>query len=132
MPCQNRNAAMRVLCVGAGGVGSSAAIIATRRDFFESWVVADYDLARAEALVARVGDPRFVAAQVDAGDAGAIAALVREHRSTHVLNAVDPRFVLPIFDGAFAAEADYLDTAMSLSSPHPEKPHELPGVKLGD
>jgi saccharopine dehydrogenase-like NADP-dependent oxidoreductase len=123
---------MRVLCVGAGGVGSSAALIAARRDFFESWVVADYDVARAEALVARVGDPRFAAAQVDAGSADAVAALVREHGCTHVLNAVDPRFVLPIFDGAFAAGADYLDTAMSLSSPHPDRPHELPGVKLGD
>ena len=123
---------MRVLCVGAGGVGSSAALIAARRDFFEAFVVADYDVARAEALVARLDDPRFVAAQVDAASAQAVAALVREHGSTHVLNAVDPRFVLPIFEGALAAGADYLDTAMSLSRPHPQRPHELPGVKLGD
>ncbi len=123
---------MRVLCVGAGGVGSSAALIAARRDFFESFVVADYDVARAEALVARLGDPRFVAAQVDASDAHAVATLAREHDVTHVVNAVDPRFVLSIFEGAFLAGADYLDTAMSLSSPHPERPHELPGVKLGD
>ena len=26
----------------------------------------------------------------------------------------------------------YLDMAMSLSRPHPDRPHELPGVKLGD
>ena len=39
---------------------------------------------------------------------------------------------MPIFDGAFAAGADYLDMAMSLSQPHPERPHEEPGVKLGD
>jgi saccharopine dehydrogenase-like NADP-dependent oxidoreductase len=123
---------MRVLCVGAGGVGSSAALIAARRDFFDAFVVADYDVARAEALVARLGDPRFVAAQVDASDAHAVANLAREHGITHVMNAVDPRFVLSIFEGAFLAGADYLDTAMSLSSPHPEKPHELPGVKLGD
>jgi saccharopine dehydrogenase-like NADP-dependent oxidoreductase len=123
---------MRVLCVGAGGVGSSAALIAARRDFFEAFVVADYDVARAEALVARLDDPRFVAAQVDASDAHAVANLSREHGITHVVNAVDPRFVLAIFEGAFLAGADYLDTAMSLSSPHPEKPHELPGVKLGD
>ena len=90
---------MRILIVGAGGVGSSAALIAARRDFFTTFVVADYDVARAEALVARLDDPRFV---------------------------------LSIFEGAFLAGADYLDTAMSLSSPHPEKPHELPGVKLGD
>jgi saccharopine dehydrogenase (NAD+, L-lysine forming) len=123
---------MRVLCVGAGGVGSSAALIATRRDYFESWVVADYDRGRAEALVARLGDARFSAAQVDASSADAVAALVRETGATHVVNAVDPRFVMPIFDGSFAAGAHYLDTAMSLSSPHPEQPHELPGVKLGD
>ena len=123
---------MRVLCVGAGGVGSSAALIAARRDFFESWVVADYDLDRAESLVARLGDPRFTAAQVDAGNLDAVAALVTEHGATHVLNSVDPRFVMSIFDGAYAAGADYLDTAMSLSHPHPDKPFELPGVKLGD
>ena len=35
--------------------------------------------------------------------AAAVAALCREHEITHVLNAVDPRFVMPIFDGAFAA-----------------------------
>ena len=39
---------------------------------------------------------------------------------------------MPIFDGAFAAGAGYLDMAMSLSKPHPERPHEEPGVKLGD
>ena len=39
---------------------------------------------------------------------------------------------MPIFDGAFAAGADYLDMAMSLSQPHPEQPYDLTGVKLGD
>ena len=48
------------------------------------------------------------------------------------MNAVDPRFVMPIFDGAFAAGADYLDMAMSLSQPHPESPYATTGVKLGD
>ena len=32
----------------------------------------------------------------------------------------------------FAAGADYLDMAMSLSHPHPERPYERTGVKLGD
>ncbi len=123
---------MRILIVGAGGVGSSAALIAARRDFFERIVVADYDVARATALVERIADARFAAAQVDASDAEAVAALCREHGITHVLNVVDPRFVLPIFEGAFLAGADYLDTAMSLSHRHPEQPYELTGVKLGD
>src|SRR5918994_1915221 len=128
---------MRVLMVGAGGVGDAAARIAVERDFFEAWVVADYDRERAERTVAaargrRTGDERFSGAQVDASDAAAVTALVREVRATHVFNAVDPRFVMPIFDGALAAGADYLDMAMSLSVRHPESPYEQVGVKLGD
>jgi len=123
---------MRVLAIGSGGVGTSAALIAARRDFFEAWVCADYDESRAHQLVARVGDPRFASARVDASSADAVQALCQEHRITHVLNVVDPRFVMPIFSGAFAAGCDYLDTAMSLSQPHPQHPHELAFVKLGD
>jgi saccharopine dehydrogenase (NAD+, L-lysine-forming) len=124
---------MKVLVVGAGGVGSAAVGIAARRDFFSSMVVADYDVRRAErAIAVHAADPRFVAAQVDASSSDAVAALCREHGITHVLNAVDPRFVMPVFDGAFAAGADYLDMAMSLSKPHSESPHEKTGVKLGD
>ncbi len=123
---------MRILLVGAGGVGSAFTAIATRRDFFERCVVADYDLARSRKAVDALGDDRFAAAQVDASDAGSVEALVREHRVTHVMNAVDPRFVMPIFEGAYAGGADYLDMAMSLSRPHPEAPYAEVGVKLGD
>ncbi|WP_310527370.1 saccharopine dehydrogenase C-terminal domain-containing protein [Nocardioides sp.] len=128
---------LRVLMIGAGGVGDAAARIAVERDFFDAWVVADYDLARAERTVEAArergaGDERFSARQVDASDADAVTALAREVRATHVFNAVDPRFVMPIFTGALAADAGYLDMAMSLSSRHPESPYEQVGVKLGD
>jgi saccharopine dehydrogenase (NAD+, L-lysine-forming) len=124
---------MRVLVVGAGGVGAAVVGIAARRDFFDAMVVADYDVRRAEqAVSAYAGDARFSSAQVDASAAGAVSELCRKNGITHVLNAVDPRFVMPIFDGTFAAGADYLDMAMSLSRPHPDDPHALTGVKLGD
>jgi saccharopine dehydrogenase (NAD+, L-lysine-forming) len=123
---------MRILLVGAGGVGSAVVPIAARRPFFELMVVADYDRARADRAVAQVDDARFVADEVDASNAESIAELARRHRVTHVLNAVDPRFVLPIFNGAFAAGVDYLDMAMSLSYPHADDPHRKTGVKLGD
>ena len=123
---------MRVLLVGAGAVGAAAAGIATRRGFHETFVVADHDADRAGKVVARLGDDRFLAERVDASSAEAITALCRAHGITHVLNAVDPRFVMPIFDGVFAAGADYLDMAMSLSHPDPERPYERTGVKLGD
>ncbi|HEY7938105.1 MAG TPA: saccharopine dehydrogenase C-terminal domain-containing protein [Candidatus Limnocylindrales bacterium] len=127
---------MRILLVGAGGVGRAVVPIAARRAFFDRMVVADYDRARAERVVESVSrggrESRFVAIRVDASDPKEIAALCREHEITHVLNAVDPRFVMPIFEGALAAGANYLDMAMSLSHPHPDKPYELTGEKLGD
>ena len=123
---------MRLLIVGAGGVGTAAVRIAARRSFFEYCVVADYSLDRAAAAVSSVDDPRFMAAQIDASSAAAVEGLCTAHTITHVLNAVDPRFVMPIFNGAFAAGAHYLDMAMSLSRPHAEKPYEKTGVKLGD
>ena len=117
---------MRILLVGAGGVGSAAVGIAARRDFF--------DQLRRRGLrprPARAPRPRRLG-----GRAGRFVGrpgrrlvgrprslrLCREHGITHVLNAVDPRFVMPIFDGAFAAGRDYLDMAMSLSQPHPPRP----------
>jgi saccharopine dehydrogenase-like NADP-dependent oxidoreductase len=125
--------------IGSGGVGAAAAKIAAEREFFDRWVVADYDLQRAERAVREVSErhtsirpERFCAAQVDASDADAVSALAREHGATHVLNAVDPRFVMPVFRGARAAGADYLDMAMSLSKRHPTEPFSQTGLKLGD
>ena len=128
---------MRVLMIGAGGVGDAAAKIAAERDFFESWVVADYDLARDDRTVASVvsrhpDETRFVAAQVDASNEHAVADLIRLVGATHVLNAVDPRFVMPIFRGCLDGGAHYLDMAMSLSQRHPAEPYAKVGVKLGD
>jgi saccharopine dehydrogenase (NAD+, L-lysine forming) len=60
---------MRVLVIGAGGVGSAFAPIAARRDFFEHVVFADHDEARARRIVDRYGDGRFSAVRVDASDA---------------------------------------------------------------
>ena len=116
---------MRILLVGAGGVGGAVTAIAARRAFFDRLVVADYDPARSEKAVSAVGDPRFVAARVDASDEASVRALLVEHGCDVLLNATDPRFVMPLFRAALAAGVDYLDMAMSLSHPHPERP--VPG-----
>jgi len=129
---------MRILLVGAGGVGDAIAKIAARRDFFELLVVSDYDQSRAERTIAWIEakhgqqSGRFVAAKIDASDPENVAAVAREHGVTHVMNAVEPKFVPTIFAGALAAGADYLDMAMSLSEPHPTDPYAETGVKLGD
>ena len=123
---------MNILVIGSGGVGSAVAAIARRRDFFGAMTMTDIDAGRAKAAAERTGDARFRAAELDASDSAAIAAFARDHAIDVILNSADPRFVMPIFDAAFDAGCTYLDMAMSLSRKHPDKPHELPGVKLGD
>ena len=120
---------MRILLVGAGGVGTAFARIAARRSFAEL-VVADYDLGRAQRAAAAKDSYRAV--QLDARDDAATAALLTGHGCDVLMNATDPRFVMPLFRAALQAGTHYLDMAMSLSQPHPVEPHRQPGVKLGD
>src|SRR3954453_13905269 len=120
---------MRILLVGAGGVGDAIAKIAARRDFFELLVVSDYDVTRAERTIAWIEakhgsqNGRFVASRIDASDPDSVAGIARGTRATHGVTAVEPKFVPTISAGALAAGADYLDMAMSLSEPHPDDPY---------
>jgi saccharopine dehydrogenase-like NADP-dependent oxidoreductase len=45
---------------------------------------------------------------------------------------VDPVYNVPIFEAAYNVGVIYMDMAMTLSQPHPQRPFEVPGVKLGD
>ena len=129
---------MKILLVGAGGVGNALAKLLATRSFYDTVVVCDYDVSRAEGVIdwIRQQNPeaatRFVAEQVDASQPENITALVTKHQATIVMNAVEPAFVQSIFSGALAANADYMDMAMSLSIPHPTDPYNTPGIKLGD
>ena len=124
---------MKVLLVGVGGVGEAIAVIAQDRPWLEKMVLADINLERAREVLGRLRVPdKFVVAPIDASDRESIVALAREHGVDLVLNAVEPLFNEAIFDAAYEAGCTYMDMAMTLSSPHPERPFEEPGVKLGD
>jgi saccharopine dehydrogenase-like NADP-dependent oxidoreductase len=123
---------MKALVIGAGGVGRAIANIAVRRPFITSMVIADRTLSRAEEAVYRVKDPRFSAAQVNAAELEDLRELIRRVDPDVVINAVDPRFVMPIFLACEIENTNYIDMAMSLSRPHPQYPHRETGVKLGD
>ena len=120
---------MRILLVGAGGVGSALARIAARRPFAHL-IIADYDLARAQRAAAASGS--YSAVQLDARDEQAVAAVAAEHSCDVLMNATDPRFVMPLFRAALRAGLHYMDMAMSLSQPDPGEPYRRTGVKLGD
>jgi len=122
---------MKILLVGAGGVGSAFAKIAARRSFVSGLVVGDIDAGRAATAAASFGD-RGTGVALDASDAGAVEVLLRAEGCDVLMNAADPRFVMPLFDAALGAGCHYVDMAMSLSKPHPERPYTETGVKLGD
>src|ERR1035438_893651 len=113
---------MRVLVLGSGGVGAAFAAIAQRRDAFERVVLADVSAQRARDAVARLGEPdRFAAEQLDASDRGELTRLIERVAPDAVLNACDPRLNEPIFAACFHARVTYLDMAMTLSAPHPDR-----------
>ncbi len=120
---------MRILLVGAGGVGTAFARIAARRPFAEL-IIGDYDPGRAERAAA--ASEKYRAVRLDARDADAVSRLLADHACDVLMNAADPRFVMPLYSAALQAGVHYLDMAMSLSHPHQDAPYSLTGVKLGD
>ena len=124
---------MRVLLIGVGTVGEAIARISADRPWLEQMILADYDADRARFVVDSVDTAaRTSRGRIDASSASTVAAAARDYEADLVMNAVDPQFVMPIFDGALEADANYMDMAMSLSKPQPSGPFEQPGVKLGD
>jgi saccharopine dehydrogenase (NAD+, L-lysine-forming) len=128
---------MKALIVGTGGVGESMAQIAKRRDpnsgWLEKMVMADYDLAKAQKVAAALGDDkRFPAEKVDAGNPDNVADLARKHDVDIICNLVAPEFNPTLLQAAVKAEKHYLDTAMTVSEPHPSGTIGPCGVKLGD
>ena len=129
---------MNILIVGAGGVGNALARILARRSFITSVTISDYDASRAGAAVEWISKrhpemaSRFHSAAIDASSAESIAEAAKAADADIVVNAVEPSFVKTVFQGAFDANANYMDMAMSLSHPHPDEPYSKTGEKLGD
>ena len=123
---------MRILVVGAGGVGAAFASIAARRPVFTDIVLADIDGGRAARAAALADNERVRATRVDASDRADIVELAATMHADIVVNACDPRLNPPIFDAAFDAGCHYLDMAMHMSVPHPTDPYNQIGTSLGD
>lgn len=124
---------MRVLLVGVGGVGEAIASIAKSRGFLEMLVLSDYNVDRAKEVQKKLNnDKMFPVEQVDARNGEQIKALIEKHRIDIVVNGCEPAFNETIFDAAYEAGCNYMDMAMTLSHPHPEKPYEKSHIKLGD
>jgi saccharopine dehydrogenase (NAD+, L-lysine-forming) len=124
---------MKVLLVGVGGVGEAIAVLTKDKPWVEKLVLADYNLDRAKEVYAKVGSPKKMVVEfIDASDQRQIETLARKHQVDLIHNAVDPVFNEAIFDAAYEAGCNYMDMAMTLSTPHPKDPYNICGVKLGD
>jgi saccharopine dehydrogenase-like NADP-dependent oxidoreductase len=127
---------MKLLIIGAGGVGTSAAQIIKRAGSGGKWakevVIADYNERRAKLVAKQLGEKRFIPARVDASDAESIRALLATYKPDFVLNAVEPAFNETIFDTCYETGTGYMDCAMTLSTPDRRAPYRKAGVKLGD
>ncbi len=127
---------MRLLILGAGGVGNSAAKIIKRAGEGGMWaekvVVSDFDEARAKAVAEGCADERFVGEFVNAKDSESIKEVAKKHDITFVLNACPPNFNENIFDTCYDLGIGYMDCAMTLSKVHPEDPYNKCHIKLGD
>jgi saccharopine dehydrogenase (NAD+, L-lysine forming) len=124
---------MKVLLVGTGGVGEAIAVIAQNRPWLTKMVLTDINAKRCREVKAKLGNPKkFPVEQIDASNKAQIVALARKHKVDLIMNAVEPLFNEKIFDAAYQYGCDYMDMAMTLSTPHPKKPLEQCGVKLGD
>ena len=130
---------MRILLIGAGGVGDAVAKIAAKRGFYEHIVVSDYDQSRADKTIAWIESKygaevaaKFSSAKIDASNAANIASLITESKADYVINAVEPKFVPTIFAACYTTGVNYLDMALSLSEAHEHDPFHKTGIKLGD
>ena len=102
---------MKVLMLGAGAVGTVAALKFVQEATLEQLVVADAVSARAALLADRLDDARVSALELDAGDRAALARAIRDTRSTIVLNAALPVTNLAVMRACLDARCDYIDLA---------------------
>lgn len=102
---------MRVLMIGAGGVGGVVAHkLAQVPEVFTDILLASRTKARVDALAAELPCP-VETAQVDADDVPALTRLIQAFRPDLVMNIALPYQDLHIMDACLAAGCDYLDTA---------------------
>lgn len=128
---------MKILIVGTGGVGEAAARIAKERDPEGKWVdlmvISHHRQNRLDQLLpAFADDSRFPLELLDAHDQDAVKALIKKYGIQLLFNACNPSFNVMLFDTAYECGIQYMDMAMSLSTPHPTDPYNKPGVMLGD
>lgn len=106
---------VRVLMIGAGGVGTVVAHkLAQNREVFSEIMVASRTKSRVDVLAKAVRERQGVAietAQVDADRVGEAISLLRAFKPSLLVNVALPYQDLTLMEACLEAGVDYLDTA---------------------
>ena len=128
---------MKVLLLGAGGVGEAfASITAVRNaDYLDQMIVADYDIAKSNECCERLnkiaGREKFVAEQVNALESDNIVALAKKYGVGIIVTCLDTDpFNLIVMKACLEANCHYIDMGLTQTERDPEDPTiitKLPG-----
>ena len=102
---------MKLMIIGAGGVGTVVAHKAAANPVFTDIVLASRTKSKADAIAEAVGGGRIKTDSVDADHVDQIVALFRKHQPELVINVALPYQDLTIMDACFECGVHYLDTA---------------------
>jgi saccharopine dehydrogenase (NAD+, L-lysine forming) len=102
---------VKVLVLGAGAVGTVAALKFKQLANLEQLVIADAVSARASLLAERLDDGRVSGRALDAGDRAAVADTIRTTGSTILLNAALPATNMTVMQACLDAGCHYIDMA---------------------
>lgn len=102
---------MKLLIIGAGGVGTVVAHKAAGHKEFSEIVLASRTKAKADAIADAVGGGRIKTDQVDADSVEQLVALFKKHQPELVINVALPYQDLTIMDACLECGVNYLDTA---------------------
>ncbi len=100
---------------GCGAMGSEATADLVKTSSADRFVVADVDLAKAEAFCQSVGDSRLSARGVDVNDPAALRALFE--RFDFVMNCTSNKFGVQVVEAAIAARRSMLDLGGLANTP---------------
>ena len=92
---------MKVLLVGVGGVGEAIAVVAKDGLAASRWSSRTMNRRSRRGGLGEIGEPPTVPRRADRrATRHQVADVARRDRADLIMNAVDPRFVMPIFDGS--------------------------------
>ncbi len=103
---------MKTVVLGVGAVGSVAADLLANSEEFDSVVLADIDLEKAQRMEKRIANDKVSSMKLDATNVEQMAQAFKG--VDLVLNNVIPRFNFAIMDACLIAKASYADMASDI------------------